>query len=152
MPALNDILLVPDVRPKVIQDCVKLIDDEVASKGGLTGLAIKAAYAIVKAVKPGFIVESVDHMLDDFTAKLDPIYQKAVSAGQTASQYMPANRSEVAEALLSISDARAVKAKNQTVKKAYEKLRPTGKRHVEEAVPGVAKLIDKHAASAPKSA
>ena len=66
MATLKDILLVPANRPKVIADCTKLIDEEVDSKGGLTGFAIKAAYALVKAVKPGFITEAVDHMVDDF--------------------------------------------------------------------------------------
>ena len=53
MPTLTDMLLVPGNRPKVIADCVQLINEEVDSKGGLTGLAVKGAYALVKAVKPG---------------------------------------------------------------------------------------------------
>ena len=50
----------------------------------------------------------------------------------------------IAEALLGITDDRAARAPGGVVKKSYEKLRPTAKKHVEEAVPGVARLIDKH--------
>jgi len=72
MPTLTEILLVPGNRPKVIGDCVQLITEEVDSKGGLTGIAVKATFAVVKAVKPGFINEAVDHMLNDFVGRLDP--------------------------------------------------------------------------------
>src|SRR5215212_6156378 len=72
MPTLSEILLVPGNRPKVIADCGQLITEEVDSKGGLTGLAVKGAFAIVKAVKPGFVAEAVDHMLDDFVRRLEP--------------------------------------------------------------------------------
>jgi hypothetical protein len=148
MSTLNEILLAPAVRPSVITDCVSLIDEEVKAKGGITGLAIKGAYAVVKAIKPGFISESVDAMLDDFAARLEPFFQQAQAAGQSSSSYMNGRAGEVADALLSISDERAARAKNQTAKKAYEKLRPTGKKHVETAVPAIAKLIDKRAKSA----
>jgi hypothetical protein len=151
MSALPEVLLAPGTRPKVIEDCLRLVDAEVAAKGGFTGLAIKGAYAVVKAVKPGFIAEAVDHMLPDFAKNLEPIYGEAQGAGQSAVQYFPGKRGQVADALLAISDERASRAKNQTVKKAYEKLRPTGKKHVEEAVPGIARLVDKYAATAPKS-
>jgi hypothetical protein len=151
MTALLDILVAPEVRPQVVEDCLKLVDAEVAAKGGLTGLAIKGAYAIVKAVKPGFIAEAVDHMLEDFAKNLDPIFQEAGGAGQSCVQHFPGKRGRVADALLSISDERAARAKNQTVKKAYERLRPTGKKHVEEAVPGIARLVDKYAEKSPKS-
>ena len=77
MATLTDILLVPGNRPRVISDCVTLIQEEVDSKGGLSGLAVKAAFAVVKAVKPGFINEAVDHMLDDFVKRLEPFWADA---------------------------------------------------------------------------
>jgi hypothetical protein len=148
MATLKEILLVPGSRPKVIADCVKLIDEEVDSKGGLTGFAIKAAYALVKAVKPGFITEAVDHMVDDFADKLEPFWADAQAKNEPVGALMNSRAGEVADALLAISDARAARAKNQGVKKAYEKLRPTGKKHVEAAVPRIGRLIAKYTSAA----
>ena len=49
-------------RPKVVADCGKLIEEEVDSKGGLSGFAVKAAFAVVKAVKPdAFLVAEIWH-------------------------------------------------------------------------------------------
>jgi hypothetical protein len=152
MPTLNEILLVPGTRPKVIADCSKLIEEEVDSKGGLTGLAVKAAFAVVKAVKPGFVTEAVDHMLDDFVGRLEPFWADAQARNEPIGALMNGRAPEVADALLTISDARAARAKNQSLKKAYEKLRPTGKKHVEAAVPRIGRLIAKYTSAAAATA
>ena len=148
MPTLTEILLVPGNRPKVIADCVQLINEEVDSKGGLTGLAVKGAYAIVKAVKPGFVTEAVDHMLDDFVKRLEPFWADAQARNEPIGALMNGRAGEVADSLLAISDERAQRARNQTLRKAYDKLRPTGKKHVEAAVPRVGRLIAKYASTA----
>jgi hypothetical protein len=145
VPTLVEKLTVPEKRKHVISDCVALVDDEVKRKGGLSGAAIKLAFATVKAVKPGFLEEAVDHLLDDFARRLEPFYQShAQAGGQTLPAYFAAKSGEVADALLGITDERSARAKNQTVKKAYEKLRPSAKKHVEEAAPGIGKLVEKH--------
>jgi len=149
MSTLADILLVPGNRPKVVADAVRVIDEEVDSKGGLSGLAVKGAYALVKAVKPGFVSEAVDSMLDDFVKRLEPFYAAAQAKNEPVGPAMNTRAGEVSEALLAISDERAARAKNGTLKKAYEKLRPTGKKHVEAAVPRIGRLIGKYATATP---
>ena len=151
MSTLNEILAAPGVRKNVITDCERLIDEEVSSKG-LMGLPIKAAYMVVKAIKPGFVPEVIDHMLDDFCTKLDPVYQAAATKGEPVTAYFNARTGEVAEALLSITDERKQRAKNMTLKSAYERLRPTAKKHVEAAVPRIGRLVAKYAASAQTAA
>ena len=144
MSTLTEILLVPGTRPKVVADSVRLIEEEVESKGGLSGIAIKGAFMVVKAVKPGFINEAVDHMLDDFVRRLEPFHTEAQQKNEPIGPFLNARAPAVADALLAISDERAARAKNQTVKKAYEKLRPSGKKHVETAVPRLGRLIAKY--------
>ena len=148
---MKEILGRPGTRPQVIADCERVIEEEVDSKG-LMGLPIKAAYKVVKAVKPGFVPEVIDHMLDDFSDRLDPVYQSAVSKNEPVSAYFNSHSGEVAEALLAITDQRAQRAKNQAVKSTYEKLRPTAKKHVEAAVPRIGRLVAKHASAAAATA
>jgi hypothetical protein len=143
MSTLKEILSRPDSRKEVIRDCEKIIEDEVGSKG-LTGIPIKAAYAVVKAIKPGFIPEVVDGLLDDFADRLDPLYQGAKTANQPIPSYFGSRAGEAAEALLGITDQRAQNAKNAVVKSAYQKLRPMAKKHTEAAIPRVAAMIAKH--------
>jgi hypothetical protein len=148
MSTLKEVLTRPGTRPQVIADCERVIEEEVDSKG-LAGLPIKAAYKILKAIKPGFVSEVIDHMLDDFAERLDPLYQAAVSRNEPVTAYFNARTGEVAEALLSITDQRAQRAKNQTLKAAYERLRSSAKKHVELAVPRISRLVAKYTATAP---
>lgn len=144
MAMLKDLLGDPQNRSKVISDCVDVIDAEVKDKGGLSGMAIKAGYAVVNGIKPTFVAEAVDHLLEDFANALDPTYQAAKSAGKPIAAYFIEQKSQVADALLTITDAKAKRAKTAAVVKTYEKLRGTAKQHVETAIPRVGKLIEKY--------
>ena len=145
MPSLKETLTTPGKRQDVIADCVTVIDEEVGSKGGFSGLAVRAAYATVKALKPGMIPHTIDDLLDEFAEKIDPFYQAAKVAQQPVDAYIAGHAADIAEALLQITDGRAAKTKHGTLKKAYERLRPTGKKHTMEAMPRLGKLIQKHA-------
>lgn len=144
MKPLPAILTDPMRRPKVLDDCVEVLDAEVETKSGLTGIAIKGAYAVVKAVKPGFVRIVFDDMLEDFSTRLDPFFQQAHAESKELPAYLSTRAGEAAEALLGITDERAARAKNKAVKKAYDKLRPTAKKHVEAAIPRVSQMIEKN--------
>lgn len=133
-------------RAALVTDCSDLINAEVKSKGGLGGMAVKAAFAVVKAFKPRIIEDSVEGLLDDFVAELQPFYQQFQEAGSpgTLEQWLPGRGSEIAERLLTITDRRAEASSKDTLKKAYFKLRPKGKEHVITAVPGIGRVLDKH--------
>jgi hypothetical protein len=145
MTTLRDLLTTTDKRNAVIQDALAVLDSEVDSKGGFSGIAIKGAYKVVKGVSPSFIREAVDGLLDPFLGALDPLYQEATQKGVSPRDHLVANKSRTADALLSITDGKAARAKNQAVKKMYEKLRGMAKEHVEAAVPRLGDLIVKHA-------
>ena len=145
MPTLASYLTEPSRRDRVLEDCVRMVDEEVDSKGGLTGIAIKTAYGLVKRIKPGFVRRALDGMLDDFAQNLDPIFQEHLAKGGSLVDHFVAHKDGVAEALLSITDGRAKRATNATAKSAYGKLRPSGKKHVEDAVPRLARMIEQHA-------
>ena len=145
MPTLRELLGGADKRNTLIEDALHVLDAEVADKSGLSGIAVKTAYKIVKGVTPGFIRQVVDHMLDDFLDALDPIYQESMSQGIKPRQHLQANPGRVADALLGITDRRAQRAKNQMVKATYDKLRGGAKKHVEAAVPRLGQLFERHA-------
>lgn len=146
MSQLKDVLLQPGKRPQILTECEQVLDEEVADKGGLTGLAVKGAFKMVKAVKPGAIREAVDGLLDDFVARLEPFYGQwqAAGGGRSLGDYFAGRGGEVADALLAITDERAAKSKHGTMKKAYESLRPQGKKHVQEAMPRVGRMIERN--------
>jgi hypothetical protein len=145
MPTLSDAFN-EDAAKKavVVDDCCTLIDEEVASRGGISGLALKAGYGAVKGIKPGFVKSVVGDLLPEFAAALEPVYQEAVQSNRGVGAHLESNASRVADALLGITDEKAARSKNNLVKSTYEKLRSGAKKNVEQAVPRLAKLVEKH--------
>ncbi|RAL23127.1 hypothetical protein DL240_09605 [Lujinxingia litoralis] len=134
-------------RQKVINDTAALIEREVAAKSGISGMAIKGGYKVVKKVKPNMIEEAIDNLLDSFTGALNPLYQDYVenAALSTFEAYLKQHEDRAANDLLSITDARAERADNKLLKSTYGKLRGQAEKHVKEALPEVGRLIDRYA-------
>ena len=145
IPSLKEQVAQGNKRAAVIDDALQVLDAEVADKSGLSGIAVKGAFAVVKGIQPGFIRGVVENLLDDFLEALNPIYQEAVAGGKTPGKHLEQNAGRMADALLGITDARAARAQRPVVKKTYDKLRPTAKKHVEAAAPRLGGLLDRHA-------
>lgn len=144
MATLMELLGSGEKRAAVVADSLQVLDQEVADKSGIGGMAVKTAYKVVKGTSPDFLHKVVNSLLDDFLTALDPIYQEAVAAGKSPSAHLSSNPSRVADALLTITDARAERSSNPVVSKTYGKLRGSAKKHVEAAVPRLGALFDRH--------
>ena len=147
MSSLVEKLAKDPVRPLVINDCVELIDAQVKQKG----FVIKSAYATIKAIKKRFIPEVVDSMLDEWLEKIQPHFDRwSANKTSTFTDYVVARGDDVAEDLLGVTDARAAKTSHTTAKKMYGRMRDGAKKNVIEAIPDLAKLVEKHVATAPQ--
>ena len=130
-------------RPAVVADCVDLIDAQVKHKGFM----VKTAYATIKAIKKKFVPEVVDSLLDDWLGRLQPHYDKwSATKSSTLSDYLVSRSDDVAEDLLKVTDQRAENTTHTTAKKMYLRMRDGAKRNVVEAIPDLAKLLEKHLA------
>jgi hypothetical protein len=144
MSTLKEQLGTGEKRQQVIEDAMKVLDAEVADKGGLTGLAVKGGYKVVQGVRPGFVRDVVTGLLDEFLDAMDPLYQEAKQKGRPAGAYLLENKGRMAEGLLAVTDRKAQRAEGM-LKKAYDKLRPLAKSQVEAAAPRLSQLLEKHA-------
>lgn len=144
MASLEQALTDEGKKQQVIRDCVEIVDEEVADKRGMGGMAIKAGYKAVKGIKPGFITGVVTDLLPEFADALDPLYQEAKAQGKPMSSHLDQNGDRAAEALLSITDGKAERSNRGIVKSTYKRLRPSAKDNVEAAMPRLGQLIEKH--------
>lgn len=147
MATLTELLLTDEKRPQVVADSVQIIEDEVKDKKGATGLVIKAGFKTVKAFKPGVLPEVTNALLDDFVARMEPFYAQHLAAGGGDVQsFVVGNADSIADALLGITDERAQRSKHKTLVKAYQSLRPQGKKQVVAAMPRVGAMLQRHGA------
>ena len=146
MSTLADILLDPKLRPELLNACEQLVDAEVASKRGLSALPIKGGFKAVKAVSPGFIRQVVDALFDRFVEQLEPFYASWVEGGRSGSfgAHLRRNDTAVADGLLAVTDRRAAESKMKSIKKVYDKLRPTAQGHVKAGIPRMGDVLDRY--------
>ena len=145
MASLIDIAQNPDHRRAIVDDAAKMLDAEVNDKRGLSGKAVKLAFRAVKGVSPGMIPMSIDALLDDFCEAMQPIWEECQASGQAARPFFQARANEVSNALLAITDARADRSTQRVLKSTYGKLRGQAVKHISEAMPRLADLIERHA-------
>lgn len=140
---LSEGLLNPTKKAVVVDDCCKMIEAQVASKSGLSGIAIKTAFTALKGIKPGYIPDVVEALLPQCLDAIDPIWSEGVQKGDPV-EHLTESRSHTADLLLSITDDIAKNSKRQIVRSTYDKLRGSAKQHVEAAVPDFAKVVDNY--------
>ena len=143
---LQEILLAPDTQPKVIDDCHALIDQEVSDKGGISGTAVKLAYKTVNTFMPGHVHHMVGKMLPEMVDKLEPFWADFNSSGGSEfGDYLSKRGDEVAQALLSVTDARAAASDRPTIVKAYNSVRGSAAKHIQAALPRLGDMVLKYA-------
>lgn len=143
---LSDLLLSSENKPSLIKDCAKLIEDEVNSKSGISGLSIKTVFKLVKGVKPGILDELLDKLVPEFTREMEPFHERFQNSGeQDFNTYLKAHAEEVTQALLQVTDRRAAVARTKVLKTGYEKLRGLAEKQVRAAVPKFSEIISKYA-------
>jgi len=145
MASLIDIAKDPEKRRAIVEDAAKLLDAEVGDKRGFSGKAVKLAFRAVKGVSPGMIPMSIDALLDDFCAQIQPFWEGSQTAGKGTRSYFHANSDAIAQALLHITDARAQRSSQRVLKSAYSKLRNQAVKHITESMPRLADLVERHA-------
>ncbi|MGD1951727.1 MAG: hypothetical protein ACFB14_19090 [Leptolyngbyaceae cyanobacterium] len=133
------------VRASIAADCAKLIDQQVAAKGGLSGMAMKTAYGVIKGIGSSYIPGAINRLLPDACKALDPIWQEGQASGDPV-KYLSENSDRTANSLLSVTDARIQTTKHGILSSTYKKLRKSVKNDVEAAVPDLAQIISSHAA------
>lgn len=146
---LSTHLTAPQARPAVVADACRLIDREVAGTSGLSGMAVRSAYRMMTGLRPGMVPSAVDRLLDPFADQLDRFYQQHLTTGEPLADILVAQRTSMAEALLSITDDRAQRTSQVTLRRAYQRVRGSARGYVEAAAPGIAGLIDAHTPPVP---
>ena len=144
---LQEILLAPDTQPQVTADCLKLIQEEVSAKSGVSGTAVKLAYKTVNTFASGYLQSMVESLIPDMADKLQPYWADFVGSGAAEfGDYLVKRSDEVSEALLSVTDAQAEVSQRPTILKAYRAVRGGAAKHVAAALPNLGSMVQKYAA------
>jgi hypothetical protein len=143
---LQEILLTPEAKPRVLADCNALIDQELSTMSGISGTAVKLAYKTIVTFAPGHIHYMVETLLPKMAESLEPYWADFTTSGSSAfGDYLSKRSDEVSESLLAVTDARAEASSRPTVIKAYRAVRGGAAKHVTNALPSLGDMVQKYA-------
>jgi hypothetical protein len=146
MTTLQQILLTPENQPRVVGDCLTLIDQEVSAKSGVSGTAVKLAYKTANTFASGYLRGMVEKLVPEMVGKLEPFWADfAASGAGDFGDYLVKHGDEVSEALLSVTDAHAEVSTRPTILKAYRAVRGGASKHVVAALPNLGAMVQKYA-------
>ncbi|MGD1861611.1 MAG: hypothetical protein ACFB0E_16795 [Leptolyngbyaceae cyanobacterium] len=140
--SLSDLIKDSTVKASIIEDCNQLIDAHVSQKGGMSGIALKTAYRVVKGIGPSYVQGAIGRLLPDVLTALEPIWQEGMAINSPA-QHLIQQRSRTANLILSVTDARIERSSGPIVS-AYNKLRKSVQSDIEAVVPDLASILERH--------
>lgn len=132
------------IRLNIAQDCVKLMEDQVEAKTGITGIAFKTLYKGIKSISPDYAQRAIFGLIPSVSEAVNPLWDEGKEKGNPVS-YLQNNQALTANTILSVTDKRIQNATNKIVKISYEKIRQSLQDEIEQAVPRLAEILGKYA-------
>jgi hypothetical protein len=147
MKSLKEIIEDPNVSQSVLTDGLRVLDEEIAKRSGIGGMAIKGAYKVVKNVQGGRTLRrGVELLMPEFIDKLDPYYTRfqEEGKGKTWEEYLRPHYATLADELLGVTDRKIQGTDNRAVRGAYDKLRPKARKEVIASLPALARMMERY--------
>lgn len=140
--SLGELLNDSAIKASLVEDCDRLINEQVSQKGGVSGMAYKTAYRVVKGIGPTYVRGAIGRVLPSALEALEPVWQEGMQAGDPV-HYLEQHRSRTADLLLSVTDHR-IQYSSGPIVSVYNQLRKSVKSDVEAAVPTIASILARH--------
>ncbi len=122
-----------------------MVQQEVASKKGVSGAALKAGYGAASRVVPNLTERALNKLLPDFARALDPFWLSFESSDATDfGRHLAERDAEVSAALLAVTDAKVAGSGREPIKKVYGALRGRADGHVQAALPRLGAALQRH--------
>ncbi|HSW14525.1 MAG TPA: hypothetical protein VLI06_16880 [Solimonas sp.] len=145
MKSLSDILLAPGNKEAAIGDLAHLLESTMASRGGLTGMAMKTGLSMLKAAKPDVMQRGATRMLPEFASALQPLFERfQASGGKDFAAFLAQNSTEATRIIAQAADHLMSTSQNATAKSLFARFRGGAEKDIAAMVPQVGKLFQKY--------
>lgn len=140
MTTLRQRLTAAPTNAQCVKACAELVEREIAARKGLGGAALKTAVGLLKKVRPELVPDAVSRLIPHFADALEPWWENSGQVPNAFASALVAEQDPVADALLSVTDAKIDRA-HDSLKKVYAKLRSGAKDQVQQSVPAMAQTL-----------
>jgi hypothetical protein len=143
---LQEKLLTPIAQPQVVADTQALVEQELASKSGLSATGLKVAYKGITAFAPGYYQNIINILLPGWVEALEPYWADFnATGGSRFGDYLAKRPEEISEALLAVTDAKGRESGRPTIVRMYNAVRGGATKHIEAALPNLGAMVQRYA-------
>lgn len=133
-----------EIRLNIAQDCVKLMEDQVEAKTGITGIFFKTLYKGIKSISPNYAQKAIFGLIPPIAQAMNPLWDEGTEKGNPVT-YLKKNPTLTANTILTVTDERIKSTDNKIIRISYEKIRDSLQDEIEEVVPQLAEILGKYA-------
>jgi hypothetical protein len=138
---LSAILLSAPRREALLADAQRLLEQHVAQRAGLRGVAWRSGLAVLQAARPGIVARAVEVLLPQFLAALEPLYREFQAGSERDfGLFLLRHRERAVGLLLQIADQRAAGAAELT-RSLYHRFRGQAEDEAQALLPAFARLL-----------
>ncbi|WP_143336594.1 DUF6918 family protein [Corynebacterium pacaense] len=140
-------LLVNDGFEQTVSDTAAFISATVNKQSGLTGVALKGALAAATKVDSDILTKGSRRLLPELADSLDGLWQEySAGDGTDFGSYLSGNSDRALDAILGVADRNADSISVPGLAKVYRGVRGKAAKVIEEELPEIGALVQKHAA------
>lgn len=137
---LRDVVSDPEQRPRIADDAVREVALAIGSRTGIKGAAAQFGLEAINRIRPGFLARQVEELLPAMADAIEPWWATGRSRGD-APAWLKANANQVADALLTVTDAHVAEAHDQAAIAVYQRLRSAAPQRIAAEMPRIATFV-----------
>ena len=134
---ITSILETPERHEAFVTSVIRASEDHIHSLDAVRGFLIRNAYAVIRAVRPGYVHFLVQVLSRDYIAEFGPMHEAFRKSQELPSaepkpflSYVSAHRAEADAIFWKVADAYAVKYKRSIVTTTYRAMRSSIQAHL----------------------
>lgn len=145
--SLTELVDDPGERDTLAAEAVKETERAIKSRRGLKAMVAQVALETINRLRPGFLQRQINALLPGMALALDPWWAEGVEQGD-APAWLNSHPTEVALALLDVTDDHVAAANDAAAVAVYQRVRPQAPKRIAAEMPRIGRFIEKHVGQA----
>lgn len=136
----------PD-QEALVNDLARTVETHIASKSGITGMAMKMGFNALRSAKPDIAVRATRTLLPDIAQALDPLHSEFTSGeGKDFGNFLGQHAERAAQLVIGAADRRIGSIENTTAKAVYQRFRSSASDELQKLMPSLGQVLARHIA------
>ena len=145
MPSLSHILLSSPNPEALVKDLAASLETHIASKSGLSGMAMKMGFGALRSTKPNIAARATRNLLPHIATALEPLHAQFSANGRgNFGDFLSQHAEQAAQLVISAVDARIAQNSNTMAQTIYKQFRGSASDELKTLLPALGRVLNQH--------